>query len=56
MNLRFWKKPAPGWTHRLSQDEKRTLADNLRSILDPKRVIEQNRLKNRLKGQTAPLR
>jgi hypothetical protein len=58
--LRFWKKPAPSWTNRLSEEEKRTLAVNLRAILDPKRVIEQNRtvssLGAHLKGQSAPLR
>jgi hypothetical protein len=54
MNLRFWKKsnPAPGWTKRLSREEKRTLAANLRAILDPKRVIDPNRLDAR----SAPLR
>ena len=60
MNLRFWKKPAPRWTHDLSREEKETLAVNLRSILDPKRVIgqvqPQNRIAGHLKGQAAPLR
>ena len=56
MNLRFWKKSAPSWTRRLSQEEKRTLAVHLRSILEPKRVIEQNRIKDHLRAQGAPLR
>ena len=41
MNLRFWQKesPPPRWAKELSEEEKHTLAANLRAMLEPKRAM-----------------
>ena len=59
MNLCFWRKtPTPGdapaalrWTDALTPEQKLRLAENLRELVDSKRVIE-----HRLREQAAPLR
>ena len=59
MNLCFWRK-APAaintaatrrWTDALTPEQKLRLAENLRELVDSKRVIER-----RLREQAAPLR
>jgi len=60
MNLCFWQKArtrsadAPKtrrWTDALTPEQKLRLAENLRELVDSKRVIE-----HRLREQAAPLR
>jgi len=48
MKLWFWRKspPLPEWAAKLSAEERKILAENLRAILDPKSAIE-NSLKSR---------
>jgi len=63
MRLWFWQKPkpVPEWAAALSAAQRRVLAENLRAIVEPKKVIERRLVIERSLGsrpleRSAPLR
>jgi hypothetical protein len=44
MKLWFWRKspPLPEWAAKLSAEERKILARNLRALVDPKAAIEES--------------